>query len=144
MERSTRRTASSRTSIGQGAVRQPGLERFAVAGSAGELEVEPGAQGAGAGVAPIGGHPVVGDEQLDREVVGHHHAVEAELAAQEVVEDGAAAGAREAVDRRVGVHDRGQAGVADGGRERLGVHLAQLAADRAGPGAWFMPPSDRA
>jgi hypothetical protein len=70
---------------------------------------------------------VVVDQQPHGVVVGHDHAVEAELAAQELVEDGGAPGARDAVDRGVRVHDRGQAGVPDGCRERLGVHLPQLA-----------------
>ncbi len=104
-----------------------GLERVAVALAPGELQVEPGVQCASAGFAPAGGHPVVVGQEADGEVVRHHHTVEPQLVTEQVVEDRPAPRAREAVDRRVGVHDRGQARVADGGGEGLRVDLAKLA-----------------
>ena len=65
--------------------------------------------------------------RLRREVVGDDRAGEAELAAQQVVEDQLRSAARHPVDRRVGVHDGREAGFGDRGAERLGVDLAQLA-----------------
>src|SRR5689334_24936742 len=70
---------------------------------------------------------MVRDEQLRRVVVGDDGTLEAQLAAQEVVEDFLRSTARQTVDRRVRVHDRRESGVADGGAERFGVDLAQLA-----------------
>ena len=70
---------------------------------------------------------VVRDQQAGREVVGDDRAGEAELAAQQVVEDQLRPAARDAVDGRVRVHDGREAGFGDRGAERLGVHLAQLA-----------------
>ncbi len=92
-----------------------------------ELLVEPGDQRL-RGRHPLGGcDPVVGPEQVDREVVGHDGAVEAELVAEQLGQQRPRPGGGEPVDRRVAVHHRRQIRVADRGGERLGVDLAQLA-----------------
>ncbi len=62
----------------------------------------------------------------DRPVVRNHGAPKAELAAQQIGKDGVAAGARNAVDRGIRIHDRRQAGIPNRRRKGLGVHLAQL------------------
>ncbi len=94
---------------------------------AGQLDVEAGGQGERRRVAFARGDSVMSDEQHHGEIVGDDDAVEAELVSQQTGEDRRVACARDPVHGRVRIHDRLQPGVADGGGERLRVHLAQLA-----------------
>ena len=103
------------------------LERLAEAVELRQLDVEPGRQCHAAGGALVGGDLMERAQQHRREVVGDDHAVEAELAAQQVVENRPRAAARQAVDLVVRVHDRREPRFADRRLERPRVHLAQLA-----------------
>ena len=104
-----------------------GPERLAEAVGSRQLHVEPRVQGLHGGLVPVGCGAVMRDEEPHGEVVGHDEALEAQLLAQQARQQGATPGAGQPVHRGVGVHDRGQTGVAYRGREGLRVHLAELA-----------------
>ena len=67
-----------------------------------------------------------GDQLLDAHVVGHDDAVEAPALPQDGREQLARGDAGHAVEVVVGVHDRADAGVPDGGLEREEEDVVQL------------------
>ena len=69
---------------------------------------------------------MVAHQPDDRKVVGDHHAVEAELFTEQLRQDLGRPATRKPVYATVRAHNRAQAGITDGGGERLRKDLTQL------------------
>ena len=97
---------------------------------AGELHVDAGLEGDLRGFARRARDAVHRSEEVHREVVRHHRAVETPATPQQVGEQLARGGHGHAVDLGVGVHDGAHPAIADGHLERGQEDVLQLARSR--------------
>ncbi len=116
--RSTRATARSMTSARHVAGRGQAEQRLAEAAGARQLDVESGGERERRRLARVGGDRVLQLKEGDRVVVGHDHAVEAVLVAQQRGQQAGIGAGRHAVDVDVGRHHRARAAEPDGHLER--------------------------
>ncbi len=93
----------------------------------GQLHVHAGGQGERGRLGQVRGDVVEHVQERHAEVVGHHHAVKAPFAAQQVGEQAGVRGDGHAVDLRIRVHDRPHAAVLDRHLEGDEHHVGDLA-----------------
>ena len=72
------------------------------------------------------GHPVLPADNVHRVVIGNHNALEAPFLLEDVIQETAVAGSRNAVHRVVGTHDTAGPAFLDAGAEGLQVHFPEF------------------